>query len=499
MNTTPYWFEKREPSRYPALSEDIDVDLLIVGGGITGITAAYLLATEGVSVALVERDTIGGRDTGHTTAHITYMTDTRLSELVATFSRREAGLAWDAGRDAMEFISRTVADNGIECLLKTVTGYLAAAEGEAVLKETTLLQQEALLARQMGFDSHFMDSDPITNQPCIRFENQMEFHPLLYIDALARLAADRGASIFEGTSVSEFPEAGTAKAGSFTIKHKRAFIATHVPLQGDSNIARAAMFQTKMALYSTYAIKADLPGDSPPDMIWSDTADPFLYLRIQGHGNDRFCILGGEDHKTGQEQHTADRFEALEKHLSRLVPGAVVTHRWSGQVVETVDGLPFIGPTSDDQFIATGFSGNGMTLGTAAALMLRDWMMGGDRPWKDLFDPSRKSPSSLAEYLRENKDYPVRMIADRFHVEEGDPASIRPGEGKVIEHGGRRVAAARDREGKLSICSAVCPHLGCIVAWNEAESTWDCPCHGSRFEPGGKVIAGPAENDLETI
>ncbi len=499
MNTMPFWFEKREHARHPALNDNLEVDLLIVGGGITGVTAAYLLAGEGVSVALLERETLGGRDTGHTTAHLTYMTDTRLSELVATFSRREAGLAWDAGRDAMDFISKTVADHGIECHLKTVTGYLAAATGADVNQEATLLQQEALLARQMGFESRFMDSDPVTHQPCIRFENQMEFHPLLYLDALARLAVDRGARIFEGTSVSEFPEAGTAKAGSFTIKYKRAFIATHVPLQGDSNIAGAALFQTKMALYSTYAIKADLSGASPSDMIWSDTADPFLYLRVQGDGSDRSCILGGEDHKTGQELHPADRYEALEIQLSRIVPGAAVTDRWSGQVVETVDGLPFIGPTSDDQFIATGFSGNGMTLGTASALMLRDWIMGGDRPWEKSFDPSRNSASSLGEYLRENKDYAVRMITDRLHVEEGDPESIRPGEGKVIEYEGKRVAAARGRDGTLSICSAVCPHLGCIVAWNEAESTWDCPCHGSRFEAGGKVIAGPAEKDLEAL
>ncbi len=499
MNTTPYWLEKREQARHPALDDNLEVDILIVGGGITGVTAAYLLASEGASVALVERETLGGRDTGHTTAHLTYMTDTRLSELAATFSQREAALAWEAGREAMDFISKTVADNEIECFLKTVPGYLAAARGADVIKEATLLQQEALLARQMGFDSHFMDSDPVTQQPCIRFENQMEFHPLLYIDAVAHLAVSRGAKIFEMTSVREFPEAGTAKAGNNTIKYKRVFIATHVPLQGDSNTAGAALFQTKMALYSTYAIKADLSEASPPDMIWSDTADPFLYLRVQGEGNSRFAILGGEDHKTGQEQRPDDRYDALGKQLAGILPGAAVTHRWSGQVVETVDGLPFIGPTSEDQFVATGFSGNGMTLGTAAALMLRDWITGGDRPWKKLFDPSRKSISSLGEYLRENKDYPVRMITDRLHVKEGDPDSIQPGEGKIIEHQGKRVAAARDKDGTLSICSAVCPHLGCIVAWNKAERTWDCPCHGSRFEAGGKVIAGPAETDLETV
>jgi len=499
MNTTPYWFENRSKALHPSLDEDLEVDILIVGGGICGVTAAYLIAGEGLSVALVEREILGGRDTGHTTAHLTYMTDTRLSELVATFSRREAALAWEAGRDAMNFISSTIAENEIECFLKTVTGYLAAARGTDVGQEKTLLQQEALMARQMGFESHFMDSDPVTHQPCIRFENQMEFHPLLYIDGLARLAVSRGAKIFEETSVTEFPEPGTAKAGNATIKYKRVFIATHVPLQGDSNTVGAALFQTKMALYSTYAIKADLPGSSTPDMIWSDTADPFLYLRVQGDGDSRFAILGGEDHKTGQDQHSDDRYEALEKQLSQIVPGATVTHRWSGQVVETVDGLPFIGPTSDYQFIATGFSGNGMTLGTAAALMLRDWIRGEEREWKELFDPSRKTASALGEYLRENKDFPVRMIADRIHVKEGDPDSIRPGEGRVLEHQGKRVAAARDQDGRLSICSAVCPHMGCIVAWNEAESTWDCPCHGSRFEAGGKVIAGPAEKDLEVF
>lgn len=167
--------------------------------------------------------------------------------------------------------------------------------------------------------------------------------------------------------------------------------------------------------------------------------------------------------------------------------------------METVDGLPYIGRTSDTQFIATGFSGDGMTFGTVAAMMARDAVTGRSNPWEKLFDPGRKTASALKEYVKENVDFPLRMITDRLHVEEGDPESLAAGSAKVLEHEGKRLAAYRDPVGKLNVCSAVCTHLGGIVAWNEAEKTWDCPCHGSRFYPDGRVIAGPAESDLERI
>lgn len=499
MDTTPYWLDSASVSRRAPLQEDLDVDVLIIGGGITGVTTAYALSDEGLRVALVERERLATRDTGHTTAHLTYMTDVRLSDLIATFGRDDAKHSWEAGRAGMNFIESTVVKHSINCDLLRVPGYLVAAEHSNLAHETFLLQKEAMIARQMGFATYFTEDCPITAKPGIRFDGQMKFHPLKYLSTLIGIAEERGAHVFEESEVSEFIDSNTAKVGEHRISFRKVIIATHVPLQGNACVFGAAMFQTKLALYSSYAVRARLPMSAPRSLIWSDTADPFLYIRVNHEDGGGTCIIGGEDHRTGAETDTGKRYEALEARLEKMFPGAEVTHRWSGQVVETVDGLPFIGPTSGTQFIATGFSGDGMTFGTVAALMARDWIRGDESDWAKLFDPSRRCASVAMEYLKENKEFPIRMITDRLHIEDGDPEALRPGEAAVLDHGGKRVAASREANGTLHVCSAICPHLGCVVAWNSAERTWDCPCHGSRFKEDGSVIAGPAEKDLDCL
>jgi len=181
----------------------------------------------------------------------------------------------------------------------------------------------------------------------------------------------------------------------------------------------------------------------------------------------------------------------------KLVPEARITHHWSGQVVETSDGLPYIGPNEDDQFIATGYCGNGYTFGVTAAIMARDWTIGVKNPWATLFSPNRKAIRGAWDYLRENKDYPYYLVQDRFRSPEGSSVrTVKAGEGKVLRLGRKKIAVYRDTRGGLKKMSAVCTHMGCLVRWNQAEKTWDCPCHGSRFDPKGKVLSGPAETSL---
>jgi glycine/D-amino acid oxidase-like deaminating enzyme/nitrite reductase/ring-hydroxylating ferredoxin subunit len=496
----PYWLDPPAGATFPPLTEDLETEVLVIGGGITGVTAAWLLASEGRQVTLVERETIGARDSGHTTAHLTYMTDTRLSELIATFSRKQAQLSWQAGKEAMKLIRDAVGSLSIDCNFSMVPGYLAAAEEADQSLEGVSLRHEADLARELGFDVEMDGVNPVTGSTAIVFPDQMRFHPLKYLRALAQDAAKHGAMIFENTEVDGFeddPQRVTARGHD--IRYRQVVIATHVPLQGTANTLGAALFQTKLALYSTYAVAARIPAAYVKELIWSDTADPFRYLRMEKLGDSGLAIFGGEDHKTGQETDTAACFTRLEQRLARWLPQAVVTHRWSGQVVETVDGLPFIGEAAENQFIATGFSGNGYTFGTAAAIMARDWVSGIIHPWSEVFDPGRKSAPAIKEYLKENADYPRHMVRDRVKTPEGDPEQLKRGEGQVMEHDGERIAAYRDSEGELHLCSAICPHLGCIIAWNPAEKTWDCPCHGSRFEATGRVIAGPAESDLKQM
>ncbi|MGH7135021.1 MAG: FAD-dependent oxidoreductase, partial [Pirellulales bacterium] len=232
--------------------------------------------------------------------------------------------------------------------------------------------------------------------------------------------------------------------------------------------------------------------------LW-DTSEPYYYLRIDTSQPYDRVIFGGNDHKTGQEADTESHYRRLEEMLLRVLPMTKIDHRWSGQVIATPDGLPFIGESSTRQFVATGFNGNGITFGTLAGMMARDAMLGRTNPWQDLFSVERKMvPKGAWDYVKENLDFPYYLVADRIaQPKTTDPADIKPGEGAIVKIDGKRIACSRDESGALHRVSAICTHLGCVVRWNRAERTWDCPCHGSRFRPDGKVLAGPAESPLE--
>ncbi len=268
---------------------------------------------------------------------------------------------------------------------------------------------------------------------------------------------------------------------------------------GKTNIASATLLQTKLYLYTSYVLGGRVTKGVIPDGLFWDTASPYHYLRLDPHRDYDYAIFGGEDHKTGQAADTEACYRALERALRQVIPEIEITHRWSGQVVETNDGLPFIGETSARQFAATGYAGNGMTFGTLAGIMARDAVLGRRNPWDELFDPGRtKVNGGIWDYLKENIDYPFYMIRDRFAGPEGRSLrAVRRGQGKILQLNGEQVAASRDDNGKVTLLSPICTHMGCVVDWNEAERTWDCPCHGSRFKPNGDVLSGPAESPLE--
>ena len=499
LDGTPYWQESAPMSRYPALDRNIKVDVAIVGAGITGLTAAYLLKRAGRTVAVIDRGRCGGVDTGHTTAHVTCVTDLDLSALVKHFGRDHAQAAWDAGLAALSEIDTIVADNAFDCHWEWVPGYKFAALTANADEEGPRLQQEAALAAELGFDARYLDAVPFFDRPGIEFGGQARFHPRKYLAALAAYVNGDGSHVFEHTESEEVVEDPlSVKAAGHTIACGYVIIATHTPLQGKTNIASATLFQTKLSLYSSYVLGGRLPKGTVPDALYWDTADPYHYLRLDPHRDYDYAIFGGEDHKTGQAADTEACYGALERTLTQVLPRIEITHRWSGQVVETNDGLPFIGETSSRQFAATGYAGNGMTFGTIAGLMARDAVLGHANPWADLFDAGRtKVKGGAWNYLKENKDYPYYMIRDRFAGPEG--RSLRElgrGKGKILELGGKRVAAWRSEAGTVTLLSPICTHMGCVVDWNEAESTWDCPCHGSRFKTNGDVLAGPAEAPL---
>ena len=500
LDTTPYWTESASVPRFPQLDGNLKVDVVVIGGGITGLTAAYFLAAEGRTVAVLERGRLGEVDTGHTTAHLTMVTDAPITDLASRFGRDHARAAWDAGLAAISAIDSIVRTEEIACGFAWVPAYLHPPPefGDTDLKA---LVEQADLAGELGFDASYLDIVPLFRRPGIRFENQARFHPRKYLAGLARAITDKGGRIFEHTDAGEFSDNPRhVKANGASVTFDRVVLATHNPLVGRANVSSAALLQTKLALYTSYAITARVPKDIVADALWWDTADPYNYLRVEPHRDDDLVIFGGEDHKTGQAENTNACFGRLERSLLQVIPVAKVTHRWSGQVIETSDGLPYIGETADRQFAATGFSGNGMTFGTLAGIMATDYVLGRKNPWTDLFNPHRKTLRAAWNYLVENKDYPYYMFRGRFAgAAEQQLRSIPRGRGKVIEYKGQQVAAYRDESGTVVLRSAICTHMGCLVDWNDAERTWDCPCHGSRFEPDGSVIAGPGEQPLGEI
>jgi glycine/D-amino acid oxidase-like deaminating enzyme/nitrite reductase/ring-hydroxylating ferredoxin subunit len=502
VGTISYWMDSASIPRFAKLSNDEQVDVVIVGGGITGLTAAYLLIAAGKSVALLERGRCATVDTGHTTAHLTMVTDTRLSELVKSFGRDHAQAAWDAGLAAIHQISSIVLDENIACDFAWVPGYLHAPRNTAKQTDDVDFKEEATLAADLGFDAEFVKDVPLMGGPGVRFDDQARFHPRMYLAGLARAITAGGGHIYEHTEAREFcDEPLSVRANDHTIRCNDIVLATHTPLTGLSNLASATLFQTKLALYTSYVIGGRVAKGRVPDALFSDTGDPYDYLRVLPHRDHDLVIFGGEDHKTGQAADTNRCFDALQQRLEVLLPGIDVTSRWSGQVIETPDGLPYLGRNTDHQYAATGFAGNGMTFGTLGAMIAADGILGRVNPWAELFDTGRKKIRGGAwDYITENKDYPYYLIRDRFAAPAGRTLrSLRRGEGKILDLKGTRVAAYRGGDGTLVLRSPTCTHLGCEVMWNAAEGTWDCPCHGSRFKPTGEVIAGPAEDSLAKV
>jgi glycine/D-amino acid oxidase-like deaminating enzyme/nitrite reductase/ring-hydroxylating ferredoxin subunit len=496
--TTPYWSETPFP-RFARLEADTDVDVVVVGAGVTGLTAAYTLLRAGRSVLVMERGRCVTGDTGYTTAHLTMVTDTRLPELVKQFGNPHAQAVWDAGLSAIAQIDAIVREHRIDAGFEWVEGYLHLPTGETNSKARDELMREADLASELGFDATFMSEVPLAGTPGIRFDGQARVHPRRYLAGLAKAIVAAGGRIHEHTEAEEFASSPmSVKANGHRVTCRDLVIATHNPLVGVAGVTGAALFQTKLALYSSYVVAGRVPKGVVPDALWWDTADPYHYLRVDPHRDYDLVIFGGEDHKTGQAGDTEAHYRRLEKALAALAPGIELTHRWSGQVIETPDGLPYIGSTAEHQYAATGFAGNGMTFGTLAGVMIAERILGHPNPWTELFDTGRKAiRHGFWDYLKENKDYPYYLIRGRFAgAEARSTREVQRGEGKVLERDGQKVAAYRDTDGSVTLRSAICTHMGCVVGWNPAEKTWDCPCHGSRFQPDGKVISGPAESPL---
>jgi glycine/D-amino acid oxidase-like deaminating enzyme/nitrite reductase/ring-hydroxylating ferredoxin subunit len=505
LRTTASPWEQRQLPRFPALNASLKVDVVVVGAGLTGITTAWLLREAGCSVALLESNRVGAGDTAHTTAHLTYVTDLRLHDLIGSFGQDGARAVWEGGAAAIDQIESIVGAIGADCGFRRVDGYLHVTRVEngkgSVSRETAHLREDAECASRLGFDARFEERVPFHDVAGIHFARQAAFDPSRYLAALVARLVARGCQIFEDSPVDAIDARPHAvRSGGHKIDCACVVLATHNPLSGSVGAVRSTIFQTKLALYTSYVLGARVPKGTVPDALFWDTSDPYDYLRIEPRDDHQLVIFGGADSKTGQDDDEA-AFRSLENRLHSMLPTAQISHRWLGQVIETDDGLPFIGEHAKGEFIATGYSGNGFTFGTLAAMMARDSVLGRSNPWGELFRPDRKPfHGGVWHYVKENLDYPWYLLRDRLgRADTDDLRDVPAGQGRIVALSQGKCAVYRAEDGNLSVCSAVCTHLKCLVRWNPADRTWDCPCHGSRFRPDGEVLSGPAEKPLMRI
>jgi len=502
LTATPsLWAETAKLPQYSSLKKDLTVDVCVVGGGIAGMSVAYLLSQAGKRVALIDDGAIASGQTQMTTAHLSNAIDDCYQEIERLHGEEGARLAAESHTAAIDLIETVSRQQRINCDFHRVDGYLFNAPGEPA----DLLDRELEAARRTGaVQVDRVSRAPLAGfdtGPCLRFRRQGQFHPLKYLAGLAGAIGLSGGQIFSQTHAQRIEGGQPARVSTArgpVITAQAVVVATNTPVND------LVAIHTKQAPYMTYVVGLRVPAGSVERALYWDTVDPYHYVRLQPEEYDdsnEILIVGGEDHKTGQADDGPERFERLERWArERFGDVGEAVYRWSGQVMETIDGVAFIGRNpldKDNVYIATGDSGMGMTHGTIAGMLLSDLILGKDNPWAKLYDPSRKTLRAASEFAKENANVMAQYTSWATPGEVASVDEIPLGEGAIVRRGLKKLAVYRDPGGRLVELSAACTHLKCIVAWNATEKTWDCPCHGSRFAADGRVINGPANRGLE--
>jgi glycine/D-amino acid oxidase-like deaminating enzyme/nitrite reductase/ring-hydroxylating ferredoxin subunit len=501
-DTQPVWAETKMP-RSLKLTESVQTDVCIVGGGIAGLTTGYLLTQAGKSVVILDDGSLASGMTQCTSAHLSDAIDDRFTEIEKWHGEKGSFLAAESHTAAINRIESIAKDLKIDCDFARLNGYLFLAPGD----EREMLEAELAAARRAGLMAEMVARTPIDYDtgPAISFPNQARFHPLKYLAGVGEAIKQGGGRIFTNSHADhiEGGDKASVKVGRHNVHADAIVVATNAPIND------MVAIHTKQAPYMTYIIGAHLPKGSVTDALYWDTLDAYHYVRLQpmpaGHGHAAYdlLIVGGEDHKSGQADDATERHARLRSWAEVRFPMIEdVEFTWGGQCMETIDGLAFIGRNPMDKenvFIATGDSGMGLTHGTIAGMLLSDLILGKENPWETLYSPSRKPVRAAANFARENLNVAKQYLdwVTPSEVESAD--EIEPGSGAVLRRGMKKIACYRDGSGKVHEMSAVCPHLSCIVHWNGAEKSWDCPCHGSRFDKEGKLINGPSNIDLPPV
>lgn len=502
-----FWVASTEPIIFKKLTTNISTDVLIVGGGIAGLTTAYCLLKSGQKVALVEDGYIGSGETGRTTAHLTCALDDRYYEIESLFGTEKTILAAKSHTEAIHFIEKVVRNENVDCNFKRVPGYLFLSENDTQdsLNKEFKATQNAQIPTQML--NYVPDIAREEGKYCIKFPDQAQIHISKYLQGLTDAIVKMGGSIYTETKAENISKNG-ATANGFEIKANHIVVATNTPVNDLVTI------HTKQAAYRTYVIACKIPKNVLPYALWWDTGDqeskwvaaPYHYVRLEEFDAlYDLIIVGGEDHKVGQADGDGvaddERFSNLVNWTKSRFPAAEdIVYKWSGQVMEPVDCMAFIGKNPGDEniYIITGDSGNGITHGTLGGIILNDLIINNENEYADLYSPSRISLKATTDFLQEAGNMAAQYV-DWFKTSDiSDAEDLQAGQGAVISDGIHKIAAYRDNENRLHQCSAICPHLGAILQWNDIEKTFDCPAHGSRFTCTGTVINGPSNANLKT-
>ncbi|MEX2556826.1 MAG: FAD-dependent oxidoreductase [Actinomycetota bacterium] len=489
------WVETSQETNYRTLSGKPSFDAIVIGGGIAGLSAAYMLQRDGMKVAVLEAGRIASGVTGYTTAKVTALHGLIYADLLERHGAERARMYAAANSTAVDMIRSIVDAEGISCELERQDAYTYAdtIDGADAIRREADACREIGLAAELTYDVPL----PFPVSAAIRLSGQAQFHPRAYCLGLAAAIHGKRGRIYERTHVSDVQEKVRVchvKTKHGTLSTPHVVVATHLPFMGDGR------FYAKTAPSRSYAMA--FPGGGALSGMFIGSEEPTRSLRPATAAGRRWLIVGGERHKVGQDDDTEARYAALESWAQEKLSLGEPAYRWSAQDYVSVDGIPYVGNlTADHQrvFVATGFRKWGMTNGTAAGVMIADAIAGRENPWATAFDSTRKRfPQAARKLLTENLNVAKQLVGGKLPVNGHTPEELAPGDGRIMKVDGETVAVSRDDAGRLHAVSPDCTHMGCRVAWNTAERSWDCPCHGSRFTPDGEIIQGPATQPLKS-
>lgn len=493
------WYATAEVPIFPPLPGNTSADVCVIGAGIAGLTTAYLLTKQGKKVILIDAMGVGSGETGRTTAHF-FPPDEWYADIEDKFGSPRAALVADSFTYAIATVEAIIDAENIDCEFERLDGYLYNLPGSSAQD----LHKELQAATRAGVKAYLHDRVPhlsFDTGPCIRYQDQAQFHPLKYLIGLAQAFVSNGGIIHDLTQALKIngdrdEQLITTDCGE--IRAQDVVVATNTPFNN------LVVMHTKQAAYSTYVLGFTVPKGSVPRILLWDTGDPYYYIRLETAGvseGNEVLVVGGADHKVGQELHAEHCFAQIEAWVRERFPmAAEILYQWSGVVMEPVDGPAFLGrnPMDDKNvYIITGDSGNGMTHCTIGAALVTDLILERDNPWEALYNPARKVVHGLSDFVSEQLNTFAQYGDWAKGGEVESVQQIPAGQGAIVNQGLHKIAVYRDEQGSLHTLSAKCTHLGCVVHFNSVERSWDCPCHGSRFNTDGKVLRGPAVLPLE--